>query len=257
MGRPARRGKNVQHRDTEQGFEKNTPRNRKARSGAREREGYGEVVQLKVDQFKPKTDGQRLLVASIKTNCLTFADGPAGTGKSHVAIAQACELLKSNKIERIICTKPMCEIDERLGTLPGNDQEKIAVSVKPMHQLLEKMLGSGHLDYLVKAEKVVFAPLGSILGLTFDNAFVLMDESQNSTPAQMKVFLTRVGHNSKVVVAGDAKDQKFIEGLSGLEDALRRLKNKEEVGHVRFTPDDIVRSSFCKEVILAYRDDID
>lgn len=255
MARPARRGRNQQHHDAERSPPKF--RDRKARNNTQDKEGYGEVVQSKTDQFKPKTDGQRLLVASIRSNCLTFADGPPGTGKTHVALAQACEMLKSNKIERIICTKPMTEIDEKLGILPGDDQEKIAVSVKPMHQLLGKILGVGHLEYLIKAEKVVFAPLGSILGLTFDNAFVLMDESQNSTPDQMRVLLTRTGHNSKVVIAGDAQFQKFVKGMSGLEDALRRLRNKEEVGHVRFTPDDIVRSAFCKEVILAYCEDLD
>jgi phosphate starvation-inducible PhoH-like protein len=125
--------------------------------------------------------------------------------------------------------------------------------MRPMRDILTKLLGASHLENLMNAGRIMFEPLGSILGTTFDNATIIGDEMQNSTPQQMKALLTRVGHDSKIVIAGDYQEQKFIEGMSGMEDAIRRLKSLSSVGHVEFTADDIVRSGFCKDVILAYR----
>lgn len=222
----------------------------------KQRRGYGAVVPFeskKGTTIVPLNDKQRKLVSLILAKTLTFATGCAGTGKSHIAIAAAVQLLLKGEIEKIVLTKPDFEIDEKLGTLPGDQDEKTAVLFRSMRDLLNKILGGSHLSNLESQKKIVFEPLGSILGLTFENSFVIIDEAQNTTAGQMYALLTRVGKNSKMVVAGDYREQKFIEGRCGLEDALSRLGKSSYVGRVDFIPDDIVRSDFCKEVILAYR----
>lgn len=228
--------------------------NRKSRNGGRVREGYGEIISFTKPTFTPKTSGQRKAYATILANTATFLTGPAGTGKSHCAIAVGIPFLLSNNKNKLILTNPGIEIGQKLGILPGDKDDKIAVAVRPMRDILVKLLGAAHVESLVKLERVIFEPLGSILGCTYDDAVVVLDEAQNSTPSQMKALLTRVGHNTKIVLAGDYKEQKFIDGMSGLEDSLNRLKHLHNVGHVDFTMEDIVRGDFCKSVIGAYRD---
>lgn len=218
------------------------------------KEGFGEFVSPRNSKFKPLTNGQKSLFSSIKANTLTFAAGPPGTGKSYCSIAAGCEMLDSSLIQCIVCVKPFTEIDSELGTLPGDKDEKLAVLYNPMRQIFIKMIGKSHYENLIRAEKIIYEPLGSILGMTYDNALIIMDEAQHSTPSQMKVLLTRLGKDSKAVVCGDYREQKFTDGLSGMEDALNRLGNKSSVGVVQFQVDDIVRSDFTKEVILAYRE---
>ena len=219
-------------------------------------DGYESTTHPIKSKIEPKNENQRLLISAIKANIATFATGPAGTGKTFLAIVVACGLLKIGIIKQIILTKPAFEIDEDLGTLPGDKDEKMMVLTKPMRDVFIKIIGSSHFENLVRSEKICFEPLGSILGCTFDDAFIIIDESQNSTPSQMKALLTRTGLRSKIVICGDAFEQKFIEGQSGLEDALLRLCHLPNVGHVNFTVDDIVRSGFTKDVILAYRRDL-
>lgn len=232
----------------------NKKRDSKARRGRVEREGYGEVVPFTGKTFHARTENQARLFSFIGAYDCTFATGPAGTGKTHVALAWAVPFLKAKPCNKIVLTNPAVEIAEKLGTLPGNKDEKIAVSMRPMRDILTKLLGASHLENLIHSEKILFEPLGSILGTTFDDAIIVLDEAQNATPEQMKALLTRVGQGSKIILAGDFKEQKFIDGMSGLEDALKRLGRLHTVGHVEFTVDDIVRSGFCKDVILAYRD---
>jgi phosphate starvation-inducible PhoH-like protein len=227
---------------------------RKARGAELQQSVVGLIPNVVHRELVYKTENQRLLGSSCRANVCTFATGPAGTGKTHIAIAEAIPHLKMHKDNILVLTNPATEIGEKLGTLPGDKDEKIAVSTRPLRDILLKLIGSSHLDYYVEAGKILFEPLGSILGTTFDNAVIVFDEAQNSTPQQMKALLTRVGQRSKIVIAGDYKEQKFIDGPSGLEDAIKRLEHLRDVGHIEFTPDDIVRSGFCKDVILAYRD---
>lgn len=228
----------------------------KARNNKREKSGYGsfQVPAYKRGlDFEPKNEKQAKLASVILANILTFATGCAGAGKTHVAVAIAViELLKGN-IDRIIFTKSGKEVDEELGTEPGDAQDKIKTRMRSMRHILDRILGEGHVDNLVSNKKVMFEPLGSVTGLTFDNAFVIIDEAQLSTPNQMKSLITRVGDNTKIVIAGDHKEQNYLSHYSGLEDALKRFVGLPDVGIVDFEPDDIVRSAFCKAAIQAYR----
>ncbi len=220
----------------------------------RDKEGYGKHVAIpSSDLVRPKTDRQKKLITSINVNTLTFATGPAGTGKTYISIGEALKQLQSEKIKKIILTKPFFEIDEKLGTLPGDEKEKTAVLARPMADIFKRFISASHYDNLIKLGKIEFVPLGSILGCTFDDSFVILDEAQNTTPSQMMVLLSRVGDNSKVVVCGDYKMQCFIKDRNGLEDAVFKLQYMSQVGHIEFEPQDIVRSDFCKQIIIAYR----
>lgn len=225
------------------------------------RQGYGSY-QDRNDKatFKPMTEGQRALASSIRANILTFAAGVAGSGKSHTSIHVGCEMMLKGLVENIICLKPSIEIDNSLGTLPGDKDEKLHVLYNPMRQLLIKILGKSHFENLFNSEKIVFEHLGSILGVNYENAVIIIDEAQHATPDQMKVLLMRLGKNSRIVVCGDYKEQRFYKagthGMSGMEDALIRFRHQPNVGVVEFTVDDIVRHDFTKQAILSYREDI-
>lgn len=225
-------------------------------SNARPKAGYGAVVPYKdnrIKQVDPLNEKQKLLIGTIIARTLTYATGCAGTGKSYIAIGVGLYKLLTGEVEQMVLTKPDFEIDERIGTLPGDADEKTALLFRSMRDIFTKMIGKSRLAELESSGKVKFEPLGSILGTTFDRAFMIMDEAQNSTPGQMKAFLTRFGQHSRGVICGDYREQKFVEGRCGLEDSLSRLSSTKFVGRVDFTPDDIVRSDFCRDVILAYR----
>ena len=219
----------------------------------RDTEDYGSVVPIRKDLFVPKTDRQRVLAATIKAMVCTFALGVAGTGKSHTALSVGCELLVAGSIDKIVCLKPAAEIDSELGILPGGKDEKLAVLYNPMRQLLTKLLGKSYFENLVSNEKILFEPLGSVLGMTYENALIVVDEAQYTTPGQMKVILTRLGEHSKIVLCGDYKEQRLEPGLSGLEDAYDKLGKHSSVGVIEFELDDIVRSGFTRVAIEAYR----
>ena len=220
------------------------------------KDGFGGYERRQKVTFVPESENQERLVNSIRVNECTFATGCAGTGKTYCTINEAVDMFLAGIVKQLIFTKPGMEIDsKKLGTLPGGKDDKIAMDVRPMRNVLNKRLGASHVENLVRSEKIIFEHFGSILGNTYDDAFVFLDESQNTTPLQMFIFLSRLGRRSKTVVAGDYKSQKFVDGQSGLEDALNRLGRDPNVGHINFTPDDIVRSGFCKSVILAYRDE--
>lgn len=202
---------------------------------------------------EPKTEAQAKYLNEIYAKTIVFCRGTMGTGKTYIAAAAAAEALYHGEIERIIVTRPSVEAEEEYGHLPGELEEKWAPFFAPVRIILEERLGAGAVEMYIKNGKIQIAPLGFLRGHTFKDAFVIFDEAQNSTPAQMKLFLTRIGENCKVVVDGDPDEQKDIQGLSGFEDAWNRMKGHPEIGYVTFDIDDIVRSGIAKDILLRYR----
>lgn len=200
-----------------------------------------------------RTEAQYNYVELMKDKVLVIGDGPAGTGKSYVAVRYAIQQLNARSINRIIVTRPMVEAaDESMGFLPGDVSEKFAPYFEPLRQIFMEDYSQTHLDNLMKRGKIEIAPLPLIRGLTFDNAIVILDEAQNTTPKQMRLLLTRIGENCTIVINGD-DDQKDIKGKSGLEDILTRFRDMDSVGRLTFTTNDIVRSKFVKDVLERYR----
>jgi phosphate starvation-inducible PhoH-like protein len=198
------------------------------------------------------TEAQGHYILSMQSKQLTFSDGPAGTGKTFCCTIFGAELLASGKIKKLIVTRPAVEAGQGLGFLPGTIEEKFAPYFAPFKHILESYFGASHLEYLIKRGIIEIAPLEYIRGLTFDDCFVILDEAQNTTPKQMKLFLTRLGKYGHAVVNGDA-DQQDIEGESGLQDAINRFTNMPQIGIVQFDEDDVVRSGLVKEILKRYR----
>jgi phosphate starvation-inducible PhoH-like protein len=196
-------------------------------------------------------EAQKRYISSIKNFTLTFATGPAGTGKTWIAAALAAEAIERKSIHKIIITRPAVEAGESLGFLPGEISEKFDPYLAPFKEVLNDRLGKSFVTYLIKEGRIEAAPLAYMRGRTFRDAFVILDEAQNTTPTQMKMFLTRIGQDCKVIVNGDVT-QKDIRGESGLEDAVERLGYIPSVKHVQFGTDDIVRSGIVGEIIFAY-----
>ncbi|MCP1540038.1 PhoH family protein [Methylorubrum extorquens] len=209
-------------------------------------------------RVEPLNDAQRQFDALMVANTLTFALGPAGTGKTWFAAARMAERLRDREIERIIITRPAVEAGESLGFLPGELDEKYEPYFRPVREALVEVLGAGAVECHIKNGTIEARPLALLRGSTFKHADVLLDEAQNTTPGQMKMFLTRIGEGCRVVVNGDAA-QKDIPGPSGLLDAVDRLRKKQvrSVGVMRFTRADVVRSGFCQDVLEAYENDED
>ena len=203
------------------------------------------------EPVKPKNENQKLYLNSIQHNALTFALGPAGTGKTYIAAAHAADLLRDKKIEKFIITRPAVEAGESLGFLPGELDEKFEPYFAPVRDILAERLGTGHLEALIRNKRIDVKPLAYMRGSTFKDAFVLLDEAQNTTPAQMKLFLTRIGERARVSVNGDLK-QTDIRGNNGLHDAIQRCSNLDSVGTIRFDRDDIVRSGLAQAIVEAY-----
>lgn len=202
-------------------------------------------------RFEALTEAQGQYYLTLKSKQVTFAIGPAGTGKSHVACARACELLDSKTIDQIIVTRPIQGVGEEMGFLPGDVYEKTAPYFAPIRQILQQLLGYGREEMLEKAERIKFVPLQFIRGLTFDRSFMLLDEAQNCTKDQMKAFLTRIGHGSIVAVDGDL-DQSDVSGRNGLADAIKRFKDNPEFGYTEFDIEDIVRSDIVRSILVGY-----
>lgn len=201
----------------------------------------------------PKTFGQKNYVEAIRSHMITFGIGPAGTGKTYLAMAAAITAFKNEEVSRIIMTRPAIEAGEKLGFLPGDLQSKIDPYLRPLYDALYQIMGSD--SYQKNAEKglIEVAPLAYMRGRTLDNAFIILDEAQNTTPAQMKMFLTRVGFGSKVIVTGDLtqKDLPF-ESRSGLEVAVEVLSKIDEIAFCHLTSKDVVRHPLVQKIVQAY-----
>ena len=205
---------------------------------------------------KPKTLGQKSYVDKIRKNMITFGVGPAGTGKTYLAMAMAITAFREEEVSRIILTRPAIEAGEKLGFLPGDLQSKVDPYLRPLYDALYNIMGPE--QYLANAEKglIEVAPLAYMRGRTLDNAYIILDEAQNTTPAQMKMFLTRIGFGSKVIVTGDLTQKDLEEGKrSGLEDAMFILKNVEGIAFSELTSEDVVRHPLVQRIVNAYEKD--
>jgi phosphate starvation-inducible PhoH-like protein len=205
--------------------------------------------------LEPKNEAQKRYINAIKSFNLVFGLGPAGTGKTYIAAAIAAQHLQNETVERIIITRPAVEAGESLGYLPGEKDEKYEPWIAPFREVLNERLGKTFVDYLLKHGKIEAAPFAYMRGRTFKNSFVILDEAQNATPTQMKLFLTRMGENARVVVNGD-DSQTDLQGPSGLTDAVKRLGDRSCVKVVVFSKNDVIRSRLVGEIIEAYETSI-
>jgi phosphate starvation-inducible PhoH-like protein len=191
--------------------------------------------------IKPRSDNQAAFMAAMEAHALTLALGPAGTGKTYLAIARAVEKLEAGRIERIILSRPAIEAGESLGYLPGDLTEKMAPYLRPLYDALSERLGGKRLKQLMADGDIEIAPVGYMRGRTLNNAFIVIDEAQNCTYAQLKMLLTRLGWHSTMVVTGDPDQSDLLEGLSGLGDIAARLEGLSGAAVVRLTKEDVVR----------------
>jgi phosphate starvation-inducible PhoH-like protein len=205
---------------------------------------------------KPKSDNQRKLVESAFKNDLVFALGPAGTGKTYIAVALAVRALKNREVKRIIITRPAVEAGEHLGFLPGDLQEKLDPYLRPIYDALSDMVPSEKLKFYQETRVIEIAPLAYMRGRTLHDAFVLLDEAQNTTGEQIKMFLTRMGPNSKVIITGDQTQVDLpTRQKSGLREALHVLKDVKGIGVVTLSGKDVIRHRLVKSIIEAYESD--
>ncbi len=246
-------------------FGRVTQENVKARVG-KEEEGFlpegptppaGEDILLfgtRGNPIKPKTVNQQKLVQLVKENDLVFALGPAGTGKTYISVAMAVKALKDKVVKKIIITRPAVEAGENLGFLPGDLKEKIDPYLRPIYDALNDMIPFEKLRYYMEREVIEIAPLAYMRGRTLNNAFILLDEAQNTTPMQMKMFLTRMGPESKMVVTGDGSQVDLPHNQkSGLKEASRILEGVKGIGFVELNEKDVVRHRLVRDIIEAYQ----
>ena len=202
---------------------------------------------------KPKTLGQQKYVDAIKNKMITFGVGPAGTGKTYLAMAMAITAFKNDEVSRIILTRPAIEAGEKLGFLPGDLQSKVDPYLRPLYDALYEILGADAFMKNMEKGLIEVAPLAYMRGRTLDNAYIILDEAQNTTPAQMKMFLTRIGFGSKAIITGDLtqKDLPF-DSISGLEESLKVLRKVKEIGVCELTNKDVVRHPLVQKIVAAY-----
>lgn len=205
--------------------------------------------------IKPKTIGQKAYIDLIKKNMIVFSIGPAGTGKTYLAMAMAITAFKNNEVSRIILTRPAIEAGEKLGFLPGDLQSKVDPYLRPLYDALYQIMGPESFARNMEKGLIEVAPLAYMRGRTLDNAYIILDEAQNTTPAQMKMFLTRIGFGSKVIVTGDNTQKDLPAGAkSGLEVAMKVLKKVEGIGFSILTSQDVVRHPLVQKIVKAYDD---
>jgi phosphate starvation-inducible protein PhoH and related proteins len=203
--------------------------------------------------FRPRTHNQKRLVQATDKNDILFAIGPAGTGKTYTAVALAVRALKNKTVKKIILTRPAVEAGESLGFLPGDLKEKIDPYLRPLYDALDDMIPADKLGYYMTTRVIEIAPLAYMRGRTLDHAFIILDEAQNATDLQLKMFLTRIGANAKAIITGDLtqvdlpKNQK-----SGLDKAIRILQNVDGIAHIELDEEDVVRHKLVKAIIRAY-----
>lgn len=205
--------------------------------------------------IKPKTLGQKEYVEAIRNNMIVFGLGPAGTGKTYLAMAMAITAFKNQEVERIILTRPAIEAGEKLGFLPGDLQSKVDPYLRPLYDALYQIMGAEPFARNMEKGLIEVAPLAYMRGRTLDNAYIILDEAQNTTPAQMKMFLTRIGFGSKVIVTGDASQKDLAPGaVSGLDVAIRVLRGIEGIAFCKMSSKDVVRHPLVQKIVKAYED---
>ena len=203
--------------------------------------------------IRVKTIGQRHYVSTIRKKDIVFGIGPAGTGKTYLAVVLAVAALKEGQVKKIVLTRPAVEAGESLGFLPGDLQEKVDPYLRPLYDALYDVLGTDHVAKALERGLIEIAPLAYMRGRTLDDSFIILDEAQNTTPEQMKMFLTRLGFGSKMVITGDVTQIDLPRGKnSGLIEAGRLLNEIEEIGFIHFTEQDVVRHSLVQKIIMAY-----
>ena len=203
--------------------------------------------------IKPRSRKQLEYFNLVKKKQMVFCCGPAGTGKTYLAVAYAVSMLKSGEIEKIILTRPAVEAGERLGFLPGDIKEKIDPYLRPIYDALNDMLSFSEVIKKIESGFIEIAPLAFMRGRTLSNAFIILDESQNTTSVQMKMFLTRLGENSKMIVTGDLSQVDLPSGTkSGLRESINILKNVEEIGFLEFSDNDVVRNPLVSKIVKQY-----
>jgi phosphate starvation-inducible PhoH-like protein len=210
------------------------------------------IVQSRGRTVRPKTQGQKQYVQAIDDNTIVFGIGPAGTGKTYLAMAKAVQALQRKEVERIILTRPAVEAGERLGYLPGSLTDKIDPYLRPLFDALNEMMDPELVPKLMASNTIEVAPLAYMRGRTLNNAFVVLDEAQNTTPEQMKMFLTRLGFGSKMVVTGDITQVDLPTGSSGLQLVTRVLDGMDDIHFSRLTSDDVVRHTLVGRIVDAY-----
>lgn len=205
--------------------------------------------------IKPKTLGQKAYVDAIRKNMIVFGLGPAGTGKTYLAMAMAITAFKRDEVSRIILTRPAIEAGEKLGFLPGDLQSKVDPYLRPLYDALYQIMGAETFAKNMEKGLIEVAPLAYMRGRTLDNAYIILDEAQNTTPAQMKMFLTRIGFGSKVIVTGDSSQKDLPrDAKSGLDVAQKVLKNIDDIAFCNLTSKDVVRHPLVQKIVKAYED---
>lgn len=211
------------------------------------------AVTLKGKPVKPKTLGQKKYIDAIENNTITFGIGPAGTGKTYLAVAMAVRAFRDEQVSRIILTRPAVEAGEKLGFLPGDLQDKVDPYLRPLYDAMFDMMGPENFQRNMEKGTIEVAPLAYMRGRTLDDSFIILDEAQNTTPEQMKMFLTRLGFNSKAIVTGDITQIDLPNaGRSGLIEAVKVLKNIDDIAIMRLTEKDVVRHKLVQDIITAY-----
>lgn len=216
---------------------------------------FGEtiLVTARGKQVRPKTLGQRLYIETIKKNVISLGIGPAGTGKTYLAVVMAVAALRNKEVKRIILTRPAVEAGERLGFLPGDLQDKVDPYLRPLYDALQDILGMDAYQKLMARGTIEIAPLAYMRGRTLSDAFVILDEAQNTTTSQMKMFLTRLGFGSRMVVTGDLSQVDLPRGISsGLREASKVLEGVKGIGIVRMAPVDVIRHDVVARIVEAY-----